>query len=169
MDLSAKSTQNKTFQKGFTLIESVVAIMIFLTLMGIATVSVLTSRQKAQSNTTLKTIITDLRQQQIKAMVGSTEGSQVGSYGIFFWANSYTLFHGSAYNPADPSNSVVNLGEGVSITNILFPQSLVIFATRSGEIVNYSSGSDSITVTTFSTGENKVVRLNQYGVVVQAN
>ena len=118
---------------GFTLIELLVVIGIFTILSGYATINLLKPQTKASVDSATTTLVSDLRSQQLKAMVGDTEGAASAQpHGIFFETNRYTLFKGLSYSPSDSANFVVNLETNVNLTSITFPSSQVVFSRRSG-------------------------------------
>lgn len=147
--------------RGFTLPEVVIVIGIMLTMLGIGTLTLVRAQNQNYLSSTLDTVIADLREQQIKAMVGATEGSgSAASYGIHVEGTSYTLFR-SAYGTA---NYVVTLPPTVQITTT-FANAQVLFAQGSGE--TGSSG----TITLFNTANNeqKTITVNRYGIVTGIN
>ena len=158
------------FTRGLSFIELIVVIAILATLMSIAVVSLNGIQRRANIDATLLTIITDLKQQQQKAMSGDTEGrSTHDMYGAYFQTNSYTLFHGSKYSAADTANFVIPIDSSLQFTSITLPQSQIIYASGSGEIVGYVAGSNTFTLKNTVTNEQKTVTLNQYGVITAIN
>lgn len=175
MDLSDKllridMTTKKFFNpQGSSLIEIIITVSIFTTLITITTLSLLNVRSKTSVNTALSTFITDAKNQQIKSMTGDTEGRGVPDiYSIYIQPESYTLFYGSNYSPGDPENFMVKAPDGYLLSTT-FPLSTVTFASGSGEITNYINGQNSIIFTETLSGTKKVIQLNQYGAVVSIN
>lgn len=152
---------------GFTLIELIVAISMVGILISLATINLLNSRQKASLHSIITLLGTDINQQQIKAMVGETEGSSITNKGIYFEPTSYTLFKGSQYIATDTANFVIPLDEAVQFTNITFPNNTLLFASVSGELVNFATGSASITLRNSINNEQKTILFNRYGVITQ--
>src|SRR3989344_2005457 len=98
-----------SFQKGFTLIEIIVVVSTIVTLLGFITISLVRSQQTASLTSVEGILLADLKQQQLKSMIGDTEGrSDSDQYGIHFDSNKYVLFHGD-YSDGETSNSVINL------------------------------------------------------------
>lgn len=154
--------------KGFTLIELVISVAIFTILLGLILFNLNTARTEVTLSTTVETLITDLNQQQLKSMVGDTEGrTESDIYGISFAADSYTLFHGT-YAASESSNFSINLPETQQVTTT-FPDDEIIFEQGSGEIVDYDEDTDTITVLDTQNGEQRVLELNKYGVVTDIN
>ncbi|OGH20552.1 MAG: hypothetical protein A3D74_03040 [Candidatus Levybacteria bacterium RIFCSPHIGHO2_02_FULL_37_13] len=155
-------------QKGFTLPELLITIGIISVLFGFITVNLIRTQRQSYLTTTVDTLVSDLYSQQNKAMVGDTEGSGVISdHGIYFETNRYVLFRGSSYNPSDTSNFPVNLVQLLTFSNITFPTCptcYVLFSKGSGE-TGLVNGSNTVTLTDTTNGEQKIIQLNKYGAV----
>ena len=83
----------KRAQNGFSLIEMVVTIGLLSSFLGFITISLLNSQRATNMSVSVETLLSDFRSQQIKAMVGDTEGqSSSNSYGLYFNGSSYVLF-----------------------------------------------------------------------------
>lgn len=149
--------------KGFTLLEIVIVVAVVLILSSFASINLFKFPASATVSQTVDKLAEDIKTQQIKAMVGDTEGRGTpDAYGIFFTPTSYTLFHGSAYTLNEPSNFVTSLPTGYSIATTL-PNSLLIFNAGNGEILNFSDSQNSITVRTTTLSEQRTILLNKYG------
>jgi type II secretory pathway pseudopilin PulG len=115
---------------GFSLVELIVAMSIILTLIGLVTINLAGAQQRISLNTVVQNLVSDIRQQQIKAMVGDSEGRpSADSYGIHTDPNQYVLFHGSTYSATEPSNFQISLPSNVQFVN---PGLDIIFARVSG-------------------------------------
>lgn len=156
-------------QKGFTIIELIIVMGVAIILLGLTLGSSITFRTSTLTDTTITTFITDLRNQQIKAMAGDTEGRGIpDSYGIHISLTKYTLFHGNTYSPTDPSNFDVPIDPKINLTT-LFPNSIIVFNVKSGEITNFTTGSDTITIKETVNNNQKVIQLNKLGSVISVN
>jgi prepilin-type N-terminal cleavage/methylation domain-containing protein len=150
-------------KSGFTIIELLVVIGLFGLLASFVVVNLMRPMTKASVDSSLSTLISDLRQQQIKSMVGSSDGLSSAQYfGIYFSGSSYTLFHGTDYSAGDETNFVVNLDVNLNLSTT-FPGNQVVFSRRSGEITGFVNGSNVITVTNTADGETSSFSLNQLG------
>jgi prepilin-type N-terminal cleavage/methylation domain-containing protein len=160
----------KYFIRGFTLVELVVVIGILLIFFTITTMSLTSLQHRTYVLTRVDTLISDLRQQQLKAMVGDTEGRASGdSYGIHFNNNNYVLFHGTTYNAADTANFTIPLETTLTFSSVTFTNSNIIFSQLSGNINGFTPGQDTVTVKDTSTNVQKTIKFNKYGAVVQIN
>lgn len=154
--------------KGFSLLELIVSITIVSILFALVIINLLNVKQKASLSTSIDTLITDIRNQQLKAMVGDTEGqSSMSNLGIYFATDRYTLFHGN-YSPTDPSNFTITLGDNIVFGNISFPSSQVVFASKSGEVIGVT-GNQTIVVQDSQEQEQKTLTVNKFGVITEAN
>lgn len=153
-------------QAGFTLIEIIVVIAVFVILFTVSTVALTGLIPKANFVTSHQTILSDIKNQQLKAMVGDTNGAGDGSaYGIYLETNQYTLFTGSAYNPSATDNILVELPPNLSISEITFPSSSLVFLQNSGEISGFNDLTSSFKLINVNTNEEHLVDLNKLGVV----
>lgn len=153
-------------QKGFSILEVILAMSVLMILLGIATINLFSAANKTYQITTATTLYTDLRSQQIKAMNGDTEGSgTTDAFGVYFQPTRYILFRGNSYSPTNPTNFAVKIPDDVNFTNILFPNSQIIFASGSGEFANFTVGATSAAITNVEGLGQKTVTLNRFGVV----
>jgi len=152
--------------RGFTIPELLIVIGILAILFGLTTPNLFKFRQRSVLNTTVDTLVSDLKSQQNKAMVGDTEGRATADYyGVRFEASQYILFHGSSYSPLDATNFNIDLDPTLSFSSITFPSSNAIFATGNGELVGFVSGSDTVTLTDSTNGDQKIIQINIYGAI----
>lgn len=151
-------------------IELVVVMAIFSTLSGLITVNLLSVKHKTSLNTVVTTLASDFRNQQMKVLIGNTEGRMVNdNYGIYFETNRYILFHGSSFNPSESTNFAITLEDNITFINISFPASTLVFSKGSGEITGFMDGSNTITIKNILSNEERIVSLNRYGVVTLIN
>jgi type II secretory pathway pseudopilin PulG len=153
-------------EAGLTITELIIVMGMFGVLTMLATTNLLRPQTQASIDSALYTLVADMRQQQLNAMVGKISGDgSTQPFGIHFEQNSYTLFSGTLYIASDPDNFIVDLETGVELTGINFPSADLVFAKNSGDVSGYSGGSDSVSITHLSTGVSKTLTVNRYGVV----
>ncbi len=159
-------------ESGFTLLETIIVIAIFLLLSALVLPNSLNFRSSSSINTIVSTFMTDLKNQQIKAMTGDTEGRGFpDTYSIYVKSatpSSYVLFHGQNYSQSDTSNFAIVI-DGQYLLSATFPSSKIVFASGSGEILNYVATQSSVTIKEKRTGQQKVIQLNKYGVATSIN
>ncbi|MDE2588975.1 MAG: hypothetical protein KGL95_04850, partial [Patescibacteria group bacterium] len=150
--------------------EIVLVVTITLILFGIMSVNLFHSQTSTNLDTVLQSFISDLKSQQIKAMVGATDGrSSTDNYGIYFTPTGYTLFHGLVYNPTDPANYSVKLDNNVSFIDVEFQNYTLVFLEQSGEVSTYSATQNFVTIKNNAGAEQKTITINRYGVITGIN
>ena len=153
-------------KNAFTLIELILVIGIFSVLVMVVAVNMVRTQTTASVSQTSSVLVADLKQQQLKAMLGNTEGTDTAqTFGIYFEPTSYTLFSGASYSAGDPANFIIKLDEGVEFSNINFPSSQIVFSRKDGNLSGYVSGSDNVTILHVQSGEKETITMNRYGVV----
>jgi prepilin-type N-terminal cleavage/methylation domain-containing protein len=151
-------------KKAFTLVEILVVMGILLVVFSMLTLNLPTLTYKANLSTSVDTFIADLRAQQLKAMVGDSEGVATASaYGVAFGTNTYTLFKGSASGSS--TDYTASLGDQVIFSNVTFPSSKIVFSRLSGEVQSFTTGSNTLVIKNKANNDQKTITINQYGVV----
>jgi len=147
---------------GLSLVELIVVMIIMVTLIGLITINLSGTQQRASLNSIVQNLISDIRQQQIKAMIGDTEGRpNSDTYGVHIDTNQYVLFHG-AYLVGDPSNFAVSLPN-----NMIFVTAglNIIFLKISGAVDPPAS----IQLQDTTNSNTKTININKYGVITSVN
>src|SRR5579864_8290274 len=104
-----KAISSFYYAKGFTVVEVILVIFILFILLGLITVNLFKFQNTSQLSSTVSSFLADYKEQQIKAMVGDTQGAgTVSSYGVHFETTSYTLFR----NNYGTANFTINLPSG---------------------------------------------------------
>jgi prepilin-type N-terminal cleavage/methylation domain-containing protein len=156
--------------KGFTLIELLAVMSIASILIGIVGFNFIRLQNTSSRRSSVNTLISDLKLQQVKAMSGSTEGRAVSdSYGIYFLADQYVLFHGSVYDEDDTANFPIVLPENIEIASTTLPDNTIVFANLSGEMNGFTDGNNTITVRELNSNTEQTVTINRYGVITSVN
>ncbi len=160
------SPHRLSFQKGFTIIELVLAMSIFGVLAGLVTINLLGAQRSSSLSGTVNTFIADLKSQQIKAMVGDTEGrGSTSTYGLSIEPNQYVLYYGT-YSAGLGANFTVEMPTGVQVSTDA-PNDKIIFSLGSGEVSGLTNGT--YTINFQDSSSQKEVTINKYGVVTGVN
>lgn len=154
-----------TSSRGFSLVELLLVMGILGTLFGLTTVNLSNLLPRANLTALTEKMNIDLRDQQLKAMIGDTEGRTSGDYyGVYIQSNQYVLFHGMSYSESDESNVVIELDDEFELSTS-FADQVVIFDRGSGEVMNFAEGNSAITITNTANNESRTLTVNRLGVV----
>lgn len=161
--------ENKFFQKGITLIELIITMMVLSIIFGLVSVNLLNTRQRTNFNASLNQLLSDIKLQQTKAMSLSVENNAptTSDYGIHFETETYTLFRGSTYTIGASDNFIIPLGDNMQFSSSTFPGSTIVFSKLSGEILSFNPALNSIVLKNTLNNQQKTIRLNRYGVFTQ--
>jgi prepilin-type N-terminal cleavage/methylation domain-containing protein len=163
---SSSHSRKNMHNRGFTLIELIISMSIMALLLSLITINLASSSSKASLQSTIALLITDLKQQQIKAMVGDTENSgTAASYGVFFDSSEYVLFKGSSYDANDENNFHISYGDGVVLDTVTFPNNSVIFSRIDGEVIGYGANTNAISLLQTGSQESRTLEINKIGVI----
>ena len=152
-------------QRGFTLIEVLVAAAIFIFLSTLVSINLINIEPRISLNEQISVISSDIRKQQLLSMTGGSDSSSTSDFGVYLENNKYTLFAGSSYSAGQSKNIVVSLPANTQITNITIPGSTIVFKRNLGEINNFVNGSNTFKVNNSITNETKTVTFNKLGVI----
>ncbi|MEK7633710.1 MAG: type II secretion system protein [Patescibacteria group bacterium] len=150
-----------SLSKGFTFIELVIIMGIMTLLMMIASVNLFPIKQKVSLSTTIQSLISDIKQQQIKSMSSGT------NQGIYFDENNknYTIFKGTTYLSSNPTNFNIPLGDQVVVSSIDFSGRQIILAPISGEIISFQPTANKIILRNTVSSEQRTIFFNKFGVI----
>lgn len=161
---------SKKRQQGISLIEVLVVSSILIVFLGFTWAGVLNLNRGTTINSTLTSVVSDIKLQQLRAMTGDSNGSQnTTDFGIYFGTNYYVLFEGATYNSSAATNFRVNLDSDLQYSSITLPNSHVVFAKGSGDIVGFTQGSNAVTLQELQSGKQKIIQFNRYGVIKNVN
>lgn len=155
-------------KSGFTFVE--ILLVMGLTALMVAVVSVSLLRLPTQADLEAETqkIISDIKNQQLKSMVGETSGIEDAiSYGIKFDTNSYTLFRGTGFTAGNTSNFTISFPSSIQISSNTFPSGEIIFRRISGEVIGLVVGQDSITLQNNISSATSTITINRYGAITK--
>jgi len=135
------------------LIEIILIISLLGTILAIATPNLFTPLGVEKVNSLSTDIISLLKDAQTKAISSETFGQGLTEdFGIHFAQNSYTLFKGSVYNPADTNNFSVATPNSLSIVpNLPCPVipndcNNIVFSRLTGEVQNFDQAKNSLCI-----------------------
>lgn len=150
----------------FTIVELIVIMGVVATLLSFVVVNLFKVQHRSKINAAVPTLISDLKQQQTKAMVGDGEGeTSSAAYGIYFESTSYTLFRGSTFDPTNSSNFTIDLEQPVRFISLTFPNSTLVFSKGSGAVVGFVDGANSLILKDVESGEEVQITVNRLGVI----
>jgi len=151
-------------RSGFTLVEITIVLGIIAILFAISSLNLSNIAPKTTVDTAVQVLIANLKQQQLYALTGETEGQATSNnFGIYFGPGGYTLFHSNTYNAADTANYTVIL-DAIN-TSCSSAGSVIIFLKNSGQIENFNPSQNTITLTQTNTSQSKTVTINKYGII----
>lgn len=157
-------------RSGLTVIELLVSISILVLLFTATTVVLNGVERKASSVSGINRLISDIKEQQLKAMVSDAgSGTVASSSGVYFNKTDYVLFRGNSFNAQDSTNYTTTLDEGLEFSDINLPNSQIRFQVQTGQVENYVAGQDNFSLLDTSTGTKKKLTINQMGVVLSVN
>lgn len=153
--------------RGFTFIELVIVMGIIVLLSMIATYNFYPIKQRVSLDTTIQVLISDLKEQQSKAMNG------LSVQGIFFnnVENNYVIFQGDTYDPNNTTNFRIPLGDNISISSVDFNGEQIIFAPLTGEISSFNNSLplNKIILLNTTSNQQKELSINKFGVITNVS
>lgn len=157
-------------EQGITFIEVLVVSGILTVLFAFTYISLRGIKPTASFQTTLTTLVSDVRNQQLRAMTGDAQGgASASNYGIRFETDRYILFQGSTYSSLDTSNFVVMLDSNLEFSSITFLNNAVVFTKGVGDVVGYTGGANSLTLRNKLNNSTKTMQVNRLGVITSFN
>lgn len=150
---------------GFIFAELVVVLGIVSVLFGLGTINIFRLLQRPPVVAHVDVLTSDLRSAQTRAMIGDTNGVSTSDFGVMIEAERYILFRGSMYNAADSANIVISFPTGIRASTT-FPNSQLVFARGSGEIIGFTDGQNTITLQKSDAGEQQAIQINRLGAVI---
>lgn len=124
-------------RRGFTLIETMLVVVLFAIALGLSILYSQTSQLRADLNTQASTIVSYLRLAQSNAIAGNTNEINAMHLGN----NAYTLFVGPTYDPDESSNYTPDIPPTITIENIVLNGGGddIIFDKSNGETDSYGT------------------------------
>jgi len=172
MDLSDQSVPRDN--SGFSLIELLVAMAVFVIISTIGYISVTRLRSTTNITTVADKLVADVRAQQILAMIGKTSSpssaSNTKTQGIRFFINTptYIVFEcdtaeNCLYSPANATNFTYTMDGTITFSQVNLPNSQITFKSSSGEYYGYSDSQNTIVLRNTSNDEIRTIQLNSLG------
>lgn len=150
---------------GFTFVELIIVLSITATIASFSYLLLNNFQRSADLTATMTQFVSDFKSQQLKSMLGSTEGrASKDTYGVAILASSYVLFHGATYNSSDTTNLVIALPSSLQFT--LTGATQIVFANGGGEVVAYNAAKNSITLKNITGNSQKIATFNKYGTII---
>lgn len=141
-------------ENGFSLIEIVVVIAILAIILSFSVPNLFSPLSIEKVNSMANDITANLKDAQTKAMNSETLGTGANSeFGVHFTTNSYTVFIGTVFNPADTNSFSVATPTGLSIIpNLPCPSgpnncNNIVFSKLAGEVQNFDQIKNSLCLT----------------------
>lgn len=153
----------KLKEKGFTLIELLVVMAIIGALTSLTIFSFNKPQQKANLDTYLNTLASDIKSQQLKAMLGDKEGStSAQKFGLYISDTKYILFAGEDFSEGNPNNLTVQLKGAIKL-GTAFESNKLMFNRLNGELINYDSTKNTITLKDSINQEQVIIGISKQG------
>lgn len=156
-------------RRGLTYAELIIVFGMIALLIGFITLRVVPSQRRTSLSEIVAVLVSDSRQQQLKAMLGTSPSGTGSAYGIYFTPDSYVLFTGQTYDPVDPDNYAVDLDPGFTFYQVDFPGSVLVYSRGSGEIPGFINDTYNLVISDDQDGTTQTVTVNRYGAVTQIN
>ena len=148
---------------GFTLIELLIIVAIISVLFSLSFIGAFNTVPKSSLDNQTQMLIGHLKEQQINAMTGATEGeTSTSNFGIYFTDGEYIFFKGNSYDPDDSHNFSISVDD-INISTSL-ANSNIIFLASSGQVQD-STTTNTITLTQKNIQQSKTITFNKYGII----
>jgi len=148
-----------TRNSGFTLIEILIALAIFVLLASIVIPNFNFWQRQNSLEATAQEVISALRLAQNETIASKNDSS----FGVYFETNKFTVFQGTAFYPSSPDNNVHNLNPSLKISDVnLSGNNFLFFDRLTGSAANY--GYIKVELVSDPT-KNKVIFVDPAGIV----
>ena len=149
---------------GFTLVEVLVVICIFVLLLGLPMAFFWGIGRGDALEAQAREVVAVLHEAQTNTISGrSQDGQQPTNFGIYFGTTYYDVFSGSSYSANDPKNQRNDLPSGITFSQIQLPNNEVIFAKVTGQVSNFDVNQKSLTLLENNTGKAKHITIVKVG------
>lgn len=150
---------------GATLIEVLLVMAIVGMFVRLITLNVFRGQQRVSLTVARDTLLSDMRKQQLRAMLGQTpQSGSLLDYSIRFEGDRYILYAGTVYDAQNPENEVVILDPILTFEPIELPNATLTFARASGEVRSFDPLLHYVTIRNTQTDNNFRIEINALGV-----
>jgi prepilin-type N-terminal cleavage/methylation domain-containing protein len=149
---------------GFTLIEVTLTMSLIAILISLASLGLTSFQQTSTDMAFIDQLVSDIKHQQQKAILGVSSGNDLQRYGVYFKQDAYILFDGDLYNSKNENNIEVDLKSKTEFAEIKLYQNSILFEKGSGDLVHFEEGNNFVTLT----NGNKI-SISKIGVVTTEN
>lgn len=158
---STCATRNRDRRiEGFTLIELLLILGLLAVLLSLVVTNLFGVVAQASIDTSVTLLVSDLKQQQTKAMIGESDGASTSRpYGAYFEPKRYVLFRGASFSADDSFNFVIDLPSSLAFTDIASAQA--VFQKGSGEIAGFTE----VTLQDSVSGLRRRISTSKFGVM----
>lgn len=154
-------------RSGFTIIEVLIVVGLFMVLVGIGTINTSRTAQTVSLQSVYDEVVAAAGAQQLYAMTGRVGALGTnGSHGVRFEPDQYILFAGTSYTAGDSANVITELPPNMTFSTIDLPSQVVIYATESGQIQGYDSDQATVVLSDQTTGKTRTLHWNTLGVLI---
>lgn len=150
--------------QGFTLVETLIVMFIFGTIIGMPMLFLYGIGRSNQLTATAREVVAVLNETQTSAINGkSVDGAQPSSYGIYFQPSYYVLFAGSSYSAADSHNQRTDLPSGVTFSQIQVPASQIVFDKVTGQVISFDPSQNFVVLRESNSNETRQITVSKVG------
>lgn len=151
---------------GFTLIEVLITVSLLAILLGLGSVVFGSYARQDQLEAESKKLVGIIAEAQTQTLAGFSQGgSDSLNFGLHFETDSYTLFSGLTFNPADPQNQKTSLPLRLQFSQISLPGQNLLFEKITGQVLNFDPAQNYLLLQDQSANQKKKISINKLGVV----
>lgn len=127
---SQKIFTPKISEAGFTMVEMLVVIGIFVFVAGLGLFLSTTTLRNSSFSSDVDGVAATLQRARGRAATNINESS----HGVYLDASGYVIFQGTSYSPSDPMNQSIPAGTGFSfLFSPPLPSQAIVFSQLSGD------------------------------------
>lgn len=151
-------------QRGFTLIEILIVLFIFGTIVTMPMVFLWGIGRGDSLLAATREVIGGIHEAHTNTISGrSFDGQQPSSFGIYFQTNYYVLFSGASYDVNDTNNAQTDLPTGITFSQISVPQNTIVFSKVTGSVTNFDPVQNFVILQDSNTLETRQITITSVG------